>query len=112
MGDDKQRGLYRKYDVRRTDGSSDKGRKHERCAYYVLDLEHDEFAIPALKAYAKACRKEFPALADDIDRIIATAPMRCGCREANCAHSLSRAFTPQTPSEMADSLMSDVTRKP
>jgi hypothetical protein len=103
-------GIYRKYQVSRTDGSSAPGGKHECCAYFVLDLEHDEFAIPALKAYAKACRKEYPALADDIEKIIGTEPTRCSCREASCAHSLSRAFTPQTPSEMADSLMSDVTR--
>lgn len=109
---EEQRGLYRKYRVTRTDGSSESGGKHERCAYFVLDLEHDEFAAAALKAYAKACQETYPDLAADIERIIATKPQRCSCREASCPHSLSRAFTPQTPSEMADSLMSDMTRKP
>lgn len=112
MTPDTKRGIYRKYKVERTDGSSGEGGKHERCAYFVLDLEHDEFALPALKAYAQACRKQFPELANDIAAIIATEPQRCSCREAGCTHSLSRAFTPQTPSEMADSLMSDTTRKP
>jgi hypothetical protein len=102
-------GLHRKYQVTRTDGSSGEGGKHEHCAYFVLDLEHDEFAIPALKAYAKACRKTHPELADDLERIVATEPTRCACREAVCPHSMFRAFTPQTPSEMADSLMNDVT---
>lgn len=63
-------GLYRKYKVTRTDGSSRKGRKHEDCAYFVLDLEHDPFAIPALEAYANACRETEPDLAKDIETII------------------------------------------
>lgn len=91
---DSERGAYRKYMVTRTDGSSRAGGKHANCAYFVLDLEHDDFAIPALKAYAKACRKTHPALADDIERIIATKP--CGCRGVgDCTHY----FSPQTPSE-------------
>ena len=67
---DKQIGLYQKYYVERTDGSSGPGGKHENCSYYVLDLVHDEFAIPALRAYAAACRGEYPQLAADIDDII------------------------------------------
>ena len=105
MTDDKTRGLYRKYDVRRTDGSSGPGGKHARCAYFVLDLEHDEFAMAALKAYAKACRESHPGLAEDIERIVATKPQRCSCREVSCPHSLGRALAPQTPSEMAAELM-------
>lgn len=104
-----QNGIHRKYVVTRTDGSSEEGGRHEHCAYFVLDLEHDEFVIPALRAYAKACRKVHPGLADDLERIVSTEPQRCACREASCPHSLTRAFTPQTPSEMMDSLMSDVT---
>lgn len=66
---DQERGIYRKFDIKRTDGSSKKGGKHERCAYFVLDLQHDKFAIPALRAYALACHREFPDLAQDIKRI-------------------------------------------
>lgn len=98
-------GLHRKYDVKRTDGSSASGGRHERCSYFVLDLEHDEFAVPALKAYAKACRKTHPDLAADIDTIIESVPVRCGCREASCPHSLGKAFSPEGHSEMAAYLM-------
>ena len=70
---DSKRGVYRKYKITRTDGSHRAGRKHEHCAYFVLDLTHDQYAIPALKAYAEACRESFPALADDIDAIVASA---------------------------------------
>lgn len=59
-------GVYEKYHVRRTDGQSRKGKKHDRCIYFVLDLDHDPFAVPALAAYAEACRKEHPALAKDL----------------------------------------------
>ena len=65
-----QRGVYRKYIVKRTDGSHRKGGKHEHCNYFVLDLEHDPYAIPALKAYADACRAEYPELAADLDLVI------------------------------------------
>ncbi len=82
---DKGRGVYRKYKVTRTDGSSRKGKKHAECSYYVLDLQHDEFARPALEAYAKACRKQFPDLAADIDDLLSVTP--CGCRAvAECMH--------------------------
>ena len=66
---DARRGLYRKYYVERTDGSSETGERHERCRYFVLDLTHDQFAEAALHAYAEACRKEFPKLALDLDAI-------------------------------------------
>ena len=40
-GNDKERGVYRKFKVTRTDGSHKKGGKHHECSYFVLDLEHD-----------------------------------------------------------------------
>ena len=65
--DDEHRGLYRKYSVRRV---SDPEGKHTGCEYFVLDWNHDKFAIPAMAAYATACEKDFPRLAQDIkDRI-------------------------------------------
>lgn len=64
---DPTRGLYEKFKVSRTDGSSKPGRKHDGCEYFVLDLTHDEFALPSLIAYARACRKKFPLLAKDLD---------------------------------------------
>lgn len=66
---DAERGIYEKYRVFRTDGSSEEGGRHFCCSYFVLDIDHDKFAIPALRAYAEACREKFPALASDLDRI-------------------------------------------
>jgi hypothetical protein len=65
MGDTK-RGLYDKFQVTRTDGGSDPGRKHDGCEYFVLDLTHDEFAAAALTAYANACAEKYPLLARDL----------------------------------------------
>ena len=64
---DKERGLYRKYRVSRLD---DVEGKHNECFYFVLDTVHDPFATPALRAYANACREEFPVLAQDIDALL------------------------------------------
>ena len=69
-GDDYNRGLYRKFNVERTDGKSEPGKKHANCRYFVLDVDHDQFSEPALKAYADACREKFPNLAQDIDRLL------------------------------------------
>ncbi|HMA19537.1 MAG TPA: hypothetical protein VKO87_01975, partial [Gemmatimonadaceae bacterium] len=63
---DQNRGIYMKYLIERTDGSSAPGGKHERCEYFVLDWEHDKFAVPAARAYADACAREFPELARDL----------------------------------------------
>jgi hypothetical protein len=66
MGD-RTRGLYGKFEIRRTDGQSEAGGKHEGCDYFVLDLEHDPHAIPALLAYAKSAEKDgYRKLAADI----------------------------------------------
>jgi len=76
MPPDTVRGLYTKYLVERVDGSSMPGGKHHKCFYYVLDTDHDPFAIPALQAYANACRDKYPKLAADLDALITqkTAP--------------------------------------
>lgn len=60
---DRERGWYQKYEVKRL---NDPSGKHQDCEFFVLDLEHDRFADVALRAYADACEKEFPALAADI----------------------------------------------
>ena len=64
---DKDRGLYAKFKIYRTDGRSERGEKHYRCDYFVLDLSHDPHAAEALAAYARSCAAEFPALADDLE---------------------------------------------
>ena len=64
-------GLYRKFDVRRVDGSDAKGKRHHGCSYFVLDVTHDPFAAAALDAYADACDQALPALAADLRKQIA-----------------------------------------
>lgn len=61
--DDKNRGLYRKYSVIRL---SDPTGKHEGCMKFVLDLDHDPHALPAIKAYIESCEAEYPVLAADL----------------------------------------------
>lgn len=36
----------------------------------VLDVTHDPFAVPAIKAYIKACQKDQPMLAADLESLI------------------------------------------
>ena len=61
-----QQGLFRKFVVRRTDGSDAPGGKHYGCRYFVLDVDHDKHAVAALTAYAKACETTHPDLAKDL----------------------------------------------
>jgi len=75
---DEQQGLYRKFDVRRTDGSSEPGGKHHDCRYFVLDVGHDRHAAVALTAYADAVEATHPVLANDMraEFSLATTPAR------------------------------------
>jgi len=59
-------GFYNKYTVIRNDGKSAVGEKHHNCVYFVLDMSCDEYARPALKAYAEACADKHPELAKDL----------------------------------------------
>lgn len=77
-----QQGLFRKFDVRRTDGSDAPGGKHHGCRYYVLDLTHDQHAPAAMRAYAAACAVTHPLLAADIAADFGTAPSAPGAPEA------------------------------
>ena len=63
---DTKRGLYRKFEVKRVDGRDGPGQKHEGCFYFVLDLDHDPYAVPAIRAYADACEEKYPVLAADL----------------------------------------------
>src|ERR1700690_3637155 len=63
---DMDAGIYRKFRVERTDGSSGPHGKHDHCEYFVLDWAHAPFAIPAARAYADACEARYPALAADL----------------------------------------------
>ncbi|WP_321967622.1 hypothetical protein [Burkholderia cepacia] len=69
-----EQGLYRKFDVRRVDGSSEPGGKHRDCEYFVLDMTHDQHARAALRAYADACAPTHPELSADLIARYALAP--------------------------------------
>jgi len=62
-----QQGLFRKFTVRRNDGSDLPGGKHHGCTNFVLDLDHDPHAARAMREYANACRESHPLVAADID---------------------------------------------
>ena len=66
---DKERGIYNKFTVTRNDGQSERGKKHDGCAYFVLDIDHDKHAHAALQAYADSCESEYPQLAADVRAI-------------------------------------------
>ncbi len=55
--DKKSLGLFKKFDVKRTDGLDQPGERHENCMYFCIDMTHDPFAKPALLAYADACEE-------------------------------------------------------
>ena len=83
-----KQGIFQKYHVRRTDGSDQPGGKHHGCRYFVIDLDHDIAAAPAMLAYATAIRFTHPALALDLCAIhgqkLARLPacyykLDCGC---------------------------------
>lgn len=84
-----QQGLFHKFVVRRTDGRDEPGCKHDGCAYFVLDLDHDEHARAALAAYAVAVEASHAALASDLRaRYDLAAPVPTTWRErvdAECA---------------------------
>ena len=60
------RGLYEKFSIVRNDGESDPGKKHHGCRYFVLDMDHDPHAAPAMLAYAHSCKHDYPKLSADI----------------------------------------------
>jgi hypothetical protein len=92
MTTDARRGLYGKFTVIRNDGRSAPGEKHEKCEYFVLDLEHDKHARAALKAYAASCKRDYPELAKDLREKLKPQERPCGCRSVD--HSCGRFFDP------------------
>ena len=63
-------GLYDKYKVVRTDGTSRTGGKNENARHFVLSIDSDPHALPALRAYINSCTTEYPALAEDLGRLV------------------------------------------
>lgn len=66
VDDDSAKGMYRKFDVVRVDGSSEPNGKHHGCEYFVIDVTHDPYAMAACLAYAEACRHDRPKMAADL----------------------------------------------
>lgn len=79
---EEQSGLYQKFWVRRTDGTSREGAKHHACDYFVLDWVHDRFAPAAAMAYATACEATHPELAADLRARSARALKRWATAES------------------------------
>ena len=70
-----QQGVFRKFDVRRVDGSDQPGGKHFGCEYFVLDMAHDQYAKDAIRAYAEACKATYPTLSSDLlSRYVVSQP--------------------------------------
>lgn len=67
---DKSRGLYRKFMVSRSDRRDAPGEKHHGCRHFVLDLDHDRYALAALGAYAEACKEEYPNFSFDLKQTL------------------------------------------
>lgn len=82
----RDRGLYEKFYVERTDGGHKPGEKHEGCNYFVLDLTHDPHAIPALRAYAESCAAEYPLLAADLGAMLSGMIQRVEDRQQKENH--------------------------
>lgn len=62
---DKSRGLYKKFNVTRSNPESQA--RHVGCEYFVLDIWHDALALPALESYEKAAREAgYVQLAEDL----------------------------------------------
>lgn len=66
-------GLYAKYTVVK---NYDPEGKHDDCMFFVLDVDHDPHAVPALLAYAASVRDSNPELASDLDRLAGEAHVR------------------------------------
>lgn len=69
--EDKRNKLQQKYYVDRIDGRDRAGGDRVDSKYFVLDYVHDPYSIPALEAYAFACRKDLPNLSEEIQTLVA-----------------------------------------
>lgn len=75
----KRDGIFRKFEVHRTDGTDQKpGDKHFNCVYFVLDVSHDKYAYKALLAYADECEADLPELASDLRSLASVNGLETG----------------------------------
>lgn len=61
-----QRGLYGKYEIRKTNGEE----LDPKAVYFVLRIDTDPYARVALRTYIETCRAENPELAEDLDELM------------------------------------------
>lgn len=97
---DTEQGLFRKFIVTRTDGSSGPGGKHEHCENFVLDVDHDPHAPAALSAYASAVEATHPQLADDLRaryRLEPPMPLEVHWSKDTVGVPILRAFDQREP---------------
>lgn len=97
---DTQQGLFQKFIVTRTDGSSEPGGKHEGCEYFVLDTDHDPHAPAALAAYAAKVERTHPQLAADMRlryRLPAKVPLEVSWSKEMVSVPILRNFDNSEP---------------
>ena len=105
-------GLFRKFEIRRVDGSDAPGGKHFGCEYFVLDTDHDQHAKAALQAYAASCELTHPQLSKDLKERygrgfeMAPRPTEFGSRTLKLAVRFQNALCESE--ELAESLFEDV----
>jgi hypothetical protein len=68
-------GLHKKYEIKRTDGSDQPGKRHDGCQYFVLDLTHDTAARLAATVYAAVVQNWNPSLSRDLKALVKTLEM-------------------------------------
>lgn len=56
--------IYHKFHVFRVDPEAQV--RHRDCFHWVLDVDHDPYALAALRAYAVACEEEDPELSREL----------------------------------------------
>jgi len=59
-------GLYRKYQVVKSDGSA----VDPKAIYFTLRIDTDPHARAAIRAYIESCREENPDLAGDLEKLL------------------------------------------
>lgn len=60
------KGLYGKYKIIKTDGSS----IDPKAIYFTLRLDTDRHARAAIRAYIESCQESEPDLARDLERVL------------------------------------------
>lgn len=97
---DTEQGLFQKFIVTRTDGSSGPGGKHEGCEHFVLDTDHDPHAPAALAAYATEVERTHPQLAADMRlryRLPPTVPLEVSWSNEMVSVPILRNFDNSDP---------------